>query len=81
MIPPHIHDRQVHDRQRADLRPRPEDRVPPTETPPGEDSMSGAGPRETYNPVRGWSAVPLALVIVITAMFVVFFLSYAVLLL
>ncbi|MFI1968618.1 hypothetical protein BLA24_10050 [Streptomyces cinnamoneus] len=43
--------------------------VPPTETPPGEDSTAGAGPRETYNPTRGWAKGP---VIAIGALVVVF---------
>ncbi|MEU4211753.1 DUF6480 family protein [Streptomyces sp. NPDC026206] len=33
--------------------------VPPGETPPGEDSTSGAGPQETYNPTRGWAKGPV----------------------
>lgn len=59
---------------------RPRGHAAPVETPPGEDSTGGAGPRETYNPARGWSVVPLALVLIVAVCFVVFFFSYALLL-
>jgi hypothetical protein len=48
--------------------------VPPGETPPGEDSLSGAGPRETYNPVKGWGPGPLIALVVLVLLFAVFFL-------
>jgi uncharacterized protein DUF6480 len=55
--------------------------VPPGETPQGEDSMSGAGPDETrHNPTRGWAAAPLIVIVLTCAVFVGFFLAYAVLL-
>ncbi|MGK5543885.1 DUF6480 family protein [Streptomyces sp. URMC 127] len=41
--------------------------VPPGETPPGEDSTSGAGPRDDLS--RGWGKAP---VIVIGTMVVLF---------
>lgn len=73
MIPPDIHDRSPDGHHLHG--------PPPQETPPGEDGTAGTGPRETYNPVRGWSLVPLALIVLITVLFVLFFLSYAALLL
>ncbi|MGK5643041.1 DUF6480 family protein [Streptomyces sp. URMC 126] len=45
--------------------------VPPGETPPGEDSTSGAGPRETYNPTRGWAKGPLFAIGALVLVFVV----------
>ncbi|MEU7137082.1 DUF6480 family protein [Streptomyces sp. NPDC046261] len=47
--------------------------VPPGETPPGEDSTAGAGPRETYNPTRGWGKGPVIVIgFCVLAMFVLF---------
>ncbi|KNB54075.1 DUF6480 family protein [Streptomyces caatingaensis] len=43
--------------------------VPPGETPPGEDSTAGAGPRETYNPTRGWAKGPLLAIGVLVVVF------------
>jgi hypothetical protein len=54
--------------------------VPAGETPPVEGSMSGAGPREVHNPTRGWAAAPLIALTVVVAVFVGFFVAYAVLL-
>ncbi|MDB1086609.1 DUF6480 family protein [Streptomyces sp. ACA25] len=55
--------------------------VPPGETPPSEGGMSETGPQETHNPTRGWAALPLALILVVSAIFVAFFLTYALLIL
>ncbi|MGK5628736.1 DUF6480 family protein [Streptomyces sp. URMC 123] len=52
--------------------------VPPSETPEGEDSTSGAGPRETYNPTKGWAKGPLFLILLVVALCAAFFLAYAV---
>lgn len=52
--------------------------VPPGETPPAESGTTDTGPLETYNPASGWSRLPVALVALITAVFVAFFLTYAV---
>ncbi|UNO43198.1 DUF6480 family protein [Streptomyces sp. MST-110588] len=49
--------------------------VPPGETPPAESSMSGAGPRETYNPGRGWSRGPLLLLALVVVLCAIFFLA------
>ncbi len=54
--------------------------VPPGETPPAESSMPGAGPRETYNPPKGWAKAPLALILVLVALIAAFFLVYAIIL-
>lgn len=54
--------------------------VPPGETPPAEGSTPDAGPRDTHNPPRGWGAAPLTVIVLVAAVFVVFFISYAVLL-
>lgn len=51
--------------------------VPPGETPPGEDSTSGAGPRDTHNPPRGWARTPLVVLSLVVAVFVVYFLVWA----
>ncbi|MBB1245591.1 hypothetical protein GL263_18800 [Streptomyces durbertensis] len=51
---------------------------PPGETPPGEGGLSGAGPRETHNPTKGWSVAPLTALLVVVALFVAFFLTYAI---
>ncbi|MEU6083520.1 DUF6480 family protein [Streptomyces sp. NPDC047108] len=47
--------------------------VPPQETPPAEGGLSGAGPRETYNPPKGWGAVPLILLMIVVVLFAVFY--------
>ncbi|MFC9530186.1 DUF6480 family protein [Streptomyces sp. NPDC056975] len=43
--------------------------------------MSGAGPRETYNPSRGWAKAPLTLIIGLLLLGAAFFLVYALVLL
>jgi hypothetical protein len=49
--------------------------VPPSETPPGEDGLSGAGPYdEKYNPPKGWGPWPLIALMVVVALFAVFYL-------
>ncbi|GAA1930201.1 hypothetical protein GCM10009716_42120 [Streptomyces sodiiphilus] len=48
------------------------------ETPPVESSTVDAGPRETHNPTRGWSKAPVAVLIVLTALFLVFFVAHAI---
>ncbi|MFH8371444.1 DUF6480 family protein [Streptomyces sp. NPDC018031] len=57
--------------------PRPGQRVPPGETPPGESSMSGAGPRESYNPTKGWTKGPTVVIWLIVLCFAVFCVAYA----
>lgn len=52
--------------------------VPPAETPPGESSMTGAGPRETYNPAKGWSKGPLILIGAVVVLFSLSLLAMAV---
>ncbi|MBO8194813.1 hypothetical protein ITI46_24605 [Streptomyces oryzae] len=52
--------------------------VPPGETPPAEGSMSEAGPRETHNPAKGWSTVPVILIAIVVAAVLVFFVGYLV---
>ncbi|MFI8854469.1 DUF6480 family protein [Streptomyces sp. 891-h] len=52
--------------------------VPPGETPPGEGGLSEAGPRETHNPTKGWSTVPLILIGLVVAAMLVFFVGYLV---
>lgn len=54
--------------------------VPPGETPPGESSMPEAGPRETYNPTKGWAKGPLTLISLLVLLFAAFFLVYALIL-
>ncbi|MBH5338674.1 hypothetical protein IHE55_29400 [Streptomyces pactum] len=56
-------------------------RVPPGETPPGESSMSGAGPNETHNPTKGWGKGPTIAIWLLVLCFAVFFVAYAVVLL
>lgn len=46
----------------------------PQETPPGEGELSGTGPRETYNPPKGWGAGPVIAVMFVAVLFAVFFL-------
>jgi hypothetical protein len=48
--------------------------VPPGETPPAEDGLSGSGPQETYNPTTGWAAGPLIALMIVVLLFSVFFL-------
>lgn len=55
--------------------------VPPGETPPAESSMSGAGPRETHNPHKGWAKGPLTLIIGLVVLIAAFFLVFALVLL
>jgi hypothetical protein len=52
--------------------------VPPGETPPGEGSMSGAGPRETFNPAKGWAKGPLTLLLLLVVLVAVGFAAMAV---
>ncbi|OEV05441.1 DUF6480 family protein [Streptomyces nanshensis] len=52
--------------------------VPPGETPPGEDSTAGAGPDERHNPAKGWSKAPVIVLAVIVAVFLVYFLAWAI---
>ncbi|MEU8824939.1 DUF6480 family protein [Streptomyces sp. NPDC048636] len=52
--------------------------VPPGETPPAEGSTADAGPRETYNPTKGWSKGPLFIILVLVAFFLAFCIAYAV---
>ncbi|MGW7270886.1 DUF6480 family protein [Streptomyces sp. NPDC054864] len=61
--------------------PAPGGRVPPGETPPDESSMSGAGPRDTHNPTKGWAKGPLTLIGVLVALMAAFFIVYALVLL
>lgn len=51
--------------------------VPPGETPPAEGSTSGAGPQETHNPTTGWARTPMIVLAVIVAVFVLYFLAWA----
>ncbi len=53
----------------------------PQETPPAEDGVGGTGPRETWNPTKGWAAGPLTAIIVVSLLVAGFFLAYAVLIL
>lgn len=55
--------------------------VPPGETPPAESSMSGAGPRETHNPTKGWAKAPLVVILGLAVLCAAFFLAYALVLL
>ncbi|MFF2655663.1 DUF6480 family protein [Streptomyces sp. NPDC058045] len=55
---------------------RPSGLVPPGETPPAEGSLSGAGPRETYNPPRGWAKAPLALIGFVVLLFLIGLIAY-----
>ncbi|MFI6088164.1 DUF6480 family protein [Streptomyces sp. NPDC051218] len=61
--------------------PAPGGSVPPGETPPDESSMSGAGPRDTHNPTKGWAKGPLTLIGVLVALMAAFFIVYALVLL
>ncbi|KUJ41350.1 hypothetical protein ACZ90_68500 [Streptomyces albus subsp. albus] len=58
--------------------PRPGPKVPPGETPVGESSMSGAGPRETYNPTTGWAKGPTIIILVLVLLFAAFCVAFAV---
>lgn len=40
--------------------------------------MSGAGPDESHNPTKGWARGPLVALAVLVALFVAFFLTYAI---
>ncbi|WP_395576396.1 DUF6480 family protein [Streptomyces sp. BK79] len=51
--------------------------VPPGETPPGESSMSEAGPWEGHNPPKGWAKAPLAVILVLVLLVAAGFLGYA----
>lgn len=53
----------------------------PTETPPAEDGIGGIGPRETYNPTKGWAAGPLTAIIIVSLLVAGFFLAYAIIIL
>ncbi|MBQ0866308.1 DUF6480 family protein [Streptomyces smyrnaeus] len=50
--------------------------VPPGETPPAEGGLSETGPRETHNPTKGWSTVPVVLIGIVVAAVLVFFVGY-----
>ncbi|MGP3988844.1 DUF6480 family protein [Streptomyces sp. 3N207] len=52
--------------------------VPPGETPPGEGCLSEAGPRETHNPTKGWSTVPVVLIALVVVAVLLFFVGYLV---
>jgi hypothetical protein len=47
--------------------------VPPGETPPAEGGLSGTGPRETYNPAKGWTKGPLTILMIVVVLFAVCF--------
>ncbi|WP_436735863.1 DUF6480 family protein [Streptomyces sp. BBFR102] len=53
----------------------------PQETPPAEDGIGGTGPRETYNPTKGWAGGPLAAIIAVSLLMAGFFLAYAIIIL
>ncbi len=57
---------------------RPSVGVPPGETPPAEGGLSEAGPRETYNPTKGWSKGPTIVIWLFVALFVTFCIAFAV---
>lgn len=57
---------------------RPSVGVPPGETPPAEGGLSEAGPRETYNPTKGWSKGPTIVIWLFVALFVAFCIAFAV---
>ncbi|NBM18539.1 DUF6480 family protein [Streptomyces sp. GC420] len=65
------------DRFVAPGRPEPAG-VPPTETPPGEDSTAGAGPRETFNPPTGWAKGPMTVLALLVVLVAGFFAAMAV---
>jgi len=53
--------------------------VPPGETPPAEDGISGTLPRDIrYNRSRGWAKVPLTLILLLVLLFAAGFIGYAV---
>lgn len=52
--------------------------VPPGETPPAEDSMSGTGPDEAHNPTKGWAKAPLILIALVVVLFVAGYIGYMV---
>lgn len=52
--------------------------VSPGDTPPGESSTSGAGPRQETS--KGWAMGPLIAILVVAALVAGFFLAYALLL-
>jgi hypothetical protein len=53
--------------------------VPPGETPPAEDGISGTLPRDTeYNPPRGWAKAPLAIILLLVLLFAAGFIGYAI---
>ncbi|MEE1927026.1 DUF6480 family protein [Streptomyces sp. TRM 70351] len=50
--------------------------VPPGETPPAEDSMSGALPDEKdHNPTKGWSKGPLVVLALVVLVFIGYFVA------
>lgn len=51
--------------------------VPPGETPPAEGGTPGAGPEETHNPATGWSRGPMIVLAVVVAVFVLYFIAWA----
>lgn len=51
--------------------------VPPGETPPAEGGLSGAGPEEKHNPTTGWSRAPMIVLALLVAVFVVYFIAWA----
>ncbi|MYR09044.1 hypothetical protein GTY62_32320 [Streptomyces sp. SID724] len=52
--------------------------VSPGDTPPGESSTSGAGPRQETS--KGWAKGPLIAILTVAALVAGFFLAYALLL-
>ncbi|SDF18485.1 DUF6480 family protein [Streptomyces griseoaurantiacus] len=53
--------------------------VPPGETPPAEDGISGTLPRDIrYNQSRGWAKAPLTLILLLVLLFAAGFIGYAV---
>jgi hypothetical protein len=60
-------------------RVRPAGLVPPGETPPAEDGISGTLPRDIrYNRSRGWAKAPLTLIVLLVLLFAAGFIGYAV---
>ncbi|GHF59754.1 hypothetical protein GCM10010218_46630 [Streptomyces mashuensis] len=44
---------------------------PPAETPPGEGSLSEAGPKQPYDRVKRWGAIPCLLITVLFILVIV----------
>ncbi|MDT0378199.1 DUF6480 family protein [Streptomyces sp. DSM 42041] len=49
------------------------------DTPPAEGGTLDTGPRETYNPTRGWAAAPLVVIAVFCLLVAGFFIARLVL--